>query len=99
MSGSFRQVSRKLPSFLTRPSVEIGRIGRTSAPGLHYLPVLLGAFLVLSDGGLASEQTADALRWAGITLVALRFAFALLVRHMPDSEWVQTARSPYTGRA
>lgn len=69
--------------------------GAASLLALLSMLVLLGAFLILSDGGLAGEQTADRLPWASITLVALRFGFALLVQHMPDDEWAKTARSPY----
>lgn len=69
--------------------------GAASLLALLTMLVLLGAFLILSDGGLAGGRTDDTLPWASITLVALRFGFALIVQHMPDNEWAQTARSPY----
>ncbi len=69
--------------------------GAASLLALFTLLVLLGAFLILSDGGLAGEHAADTPPWASITLVALRFAFALLLQHMPGDEWARTARSPY----
>lgn len=72
--------------------------GAASLLALLTMLVLLGAFLILSDGGLAGDHTADGLPWASITLVALRYAFALLVQHMPDSEWAQTVRAPYVAR-
>ncbi len=70
--------------------------GAASLLALLGLLLLLGALLILSDGGLPDGGDGR-LPWVGVVLVVLRLGFALLVHHLPDSEWAQIARTPYQG--